>query len=68
VTIYFPILTIRFHPVHKSMKHKPYEKLLSTTSQFGPINYGTKCFREDVKEEDLPNGVIIINKNEKIKN
>ena len=50
------------------MKHKPYEKLLSTTSQFGPINYGTKCFREDVKEEDLPNGVIIINKNEKIKN
>ena len=42
------------------MKHKPYEKLLSTTSQFGALDYGTKCFRENVKEEDLPNGVRII--------
>ena len=46
-----------FHPVHKSMKHKPYEKLLATTAQFGALDYGTKFFREDAKEEELVNGV-----------
>jgi hypothetical protein len=39
------------------MKHKPYEKLLSTQAQFGALDYGTKFFREEPKESELKGGV-----------
>ena len=39
------------------MKNKPYEKLLSTQSKFGALDYGTKFFREEPKEIELIKGV-----------
>ena len=53
------IIKNRFHPVNKSLKHKPYEKLLSTQAEFGALDYGTKFFREEPKDQELINGVII---------
>lgn len=41
------------------MKNKPYERFLTTQTQFGSIEYGTKFFREELKDYELPNGVNI---------
>ena len=43
----------------KSVYKKPYQPLMLTTSQYGSLDYGTKYFRDQTKEQELPGGVYI---------
>lgn len=46
----------KFVPVDKSVYKKPYQPLMLTTSQYGSLDYGTKYFRDQTKEQELPGG------------
>jgi hypothetical protein len=51
-------LVVRFYPIDRSVeKNKQYEKLLWSTSKFGAEKYGTRHFREEPAENELPKGV-----------
>lgn len=45
-----------FVPIDKSVHKKPYLPLMVTTSKYGALDYGTKAFRDESKNSELPNG------------
>lgn len=47
-----------FVPIDQSAieTKKPYVPLMVTTSKYGALDYGTKRFRDEIKNSELPNG------------